>query len=245
MRLLALLGALAALCLPAAASDLAGIEAGTGMLYSNGNPVCSAQVVHSKANGDAVDTIILTADHCIASEESALSFGVAKYTEENELLVETTHGAEIVELYPELDIAVLKLRDTVTEFATVDIATAEEAGASLVKGTRILAVGYPNTRNLPMKDLVFTDGLYVGLTDSMLETVEVPMYRTTISVFYGNSGGGLYADIGGEWKFVGVTSQLDPERPWNTSLFSPVDTKSSFLRGAWNPDLSDPAYREK
>jgi S1-C subfamily serine protease len=217
------------------------------MLYSNGVPICSAQIVHSeKGRGDiGVETVVLTANHCISSPSSDLSFAVAKVTDDNKMLSVTLYGADLVKQHPKHEIAVLKLRDTETVFPAVDVATAEEAKEALAKGTRILAVGYPGTSNLPMNDLIITDGLYVGLTDSMVKSVEVLMYRTTISIWYGNSGGGLYALIGDDWKFVGVTSQLDPERPWNTSLFAPVDDKSEVLRGAWNPDLSDPAYREK
>lgn len=247
MRLLAILAAVAALCLPAHASDLAGIEAGTGMLYSNGRPVCSAQIVHSKpGKGDAgTETIVLTANHCVHSKDDEFAFAVPTYTEDADMLKVTLYGATVLKQEAKSDIAVFKLRDTETTLAAVDVATPEEAKAALIKGTRILAIGFPGTSYLPMKDLIVTDGLYVGKTDALSPGANAKFYRTTISVFYGNSGGGLYVQVGEEWKLVGVTSELDPERMWNTSLFSPVDTKSSFLRGAWNPDLSDPAYREK
>lgn len=216
----------------AKASDLAGIEKGTYMLYSDGVPGCSMQAVE---RDDSI--FLLTANHCVraAGAKTEYSLHLIAFDESifDKKIGEDVHYLEVVKRDPATDVAVLRPLDKDATFATVDIATADEAKAALFNGADVLAAGYPSTMAAPIGSLVFTDGHYVGLNRSFVPTVTAPMYRTTVSVHYGNSGGGLYAEVGDTWKLVGVTSQLDPERFWANSLFATIESIEKALR--WQP----------
>jgi S1-C subfamily serine protease len=246
MLRLAIAGLLALVCYPVHAVDLAGIEAATVILYQNDSAVCSASVVHS---GDDA-TILLTANHCI---DSGGEFSIrAVNKEEREVVSYTVYMVDVLKKEPKADLAVLRLRDKAAAFPVTDVATAEEADAVLFKGAEVLAAGYPGSRYAPMEDLVYTAGLFTGLRDSFVPSVEVPVYRTTSPLWYGKSGGALYVKVGDDWKLVGVASQLNPETPWETALFIPAKEIQKILVGAWagtvpplNPEVARETLRNK
>jgi S1-C subfamily serine protease len=234
MLRLAIAGLLALVCYPVHAVDLAGIEAATLMLYNNGRSVCTTQVVHSEGG----ETVLLVAHHCV---DGGGEFSIRQDIKVNGKVASyTVYMADVIKQDAKNELAVLRLRDTQTVFPATDIASLAEVDKTLFKGAEVLAAGYPGTRYAKMEDLVFTDGLYVGRRASFVPSVEVDVIRTTIPIWYGNSGGALYAKIGEEWKLVGVASQIDPETPWMTSLFIPVDAIEKILVGAWAGTVPPP-----
>jgi hypothetical protein len=239
MLRLAIAGLLALACSPVYAVDLAGIEAATLMLYEDGKPVCTTSVVHSGDSG----TILLSANHCI---DGGGEFSIRTVNKDGRAITSyTVYMVDVLKKEPKADLAVLRLRDKAASFPVTDVATAEEADGALFKGADVLAAGYPGTRYARMDDLVYTEGLFTGLRDSFEPSVKAEVYRATTPIWYGNSGGALYTKIDGEWKLVGVATQVDPETPWSTSLWVPAAEIQKILKGAWVPDLSDPAYRER
>jgi S1-C subfamily serine protease len=227
MLRLAIAGLLALVCSPVLAVDLAGIEAATVILYKGSSAVCSASVVHSGEDG----TVLLTANHCI---DGGGEFSIRTVNKDGRSITSyTVYMVDVLKREPKADLAVLRLRDKAASFPVTDVATAEEADAALFKGAEVLAAGYPGSRYAPMEDLVYTAGLFTGLRDSFVPSVEVPVYRTTSPLWYGKSGGALYVKIGGDFKLVGVASQLNPETPWETALFIPAKEIQKILVGAW------------
>jgi hypothetical protein len=240
MLRLAIAGLLALVCSPVLAVDLAGIEAATLMLYKDNAPVCTTSVVHSGDDG----TVLLSANHCI-DKGGEFSIRLVVKDENRQTISYTVYMADVLKRDPAADIAVLRLRDKGVSLPVTDVATVEEADAALFKGADVLAAGYPGTRYARMDDLVYTEGLFTGLRDSFVGSVKAGVYRATTPIWYGNSGGALYTKIGDTWKLVGVATQVDPETPWSTSLWIPAKEIQKILVGAWMPDLSDPAYRER
>lgn len=212
---------------PARASDIAGIAGATYVLHEDGDAICTAQ---------AVDTddglLILTANHCVDNRSAAFSVNLVTFDEAkfDKKVAETAYFLDVVRRDAKTDIAVLRPIDKSIDLDTVDLATVDEADAALSTGVPVLVAGFPGTDTAPMGDLLITDGRYVGLSKSYAPGTDGPLYRTTVSVHYGNSGGGLYVQVGDSWKLVGITSQLDPERKWVGSLFGTRDAIEKNIR---------------
>lgn len=212
---------------PAKASDIAGITKATYLLHSEGVPICSAQAV---TTDDGL--LFLTAQHCVENKTAQFSVNVVtlddvKYDKK---VFEAAYFVDVVKRDKEADVAVLRPMDRSLKLDTVDLATVAEAKAALIKGVEVLIAGFPDTSNAPIGDLLFTDGRYVGLSKSYSPDIKGPLYRTTGSVHYGNSGGGLYVQVGHAWKLVGVASQVDTDRMWVGSLFVNRDAIEKAIR---------------
>ena len=210
----------------AKASEFTDIEAGSFLLYENGSPLCTAQAV--KANDKVV---ILTANHCVKGTKSEYSIHLVDRDEANgQKLSEDVYYLEVVKRIPTTDLAVLRLIEKDVEIPLVDLATPEEATKVLIKGVEVVVAGYPNTDNSPMGELVYTDGRFTGMSKSFVPEVTVPLTRTTVPVHYGNSGGGLYVEIDGTYKLVGIASQTDPGLRWANSLFATASEINKAVR---------------
>ena len=240
----AILVAFLASLAPARAVDLAGIEAATYMLYADEKAICSSQVVHSDDDG----TVLLTANHCVDGPDTT-TYSVRETVRDGRAVISyTVYNAKVTRVDKQSDLAALTLLDTKARLPVTTIASVDEADTALFKGADVLAAGYPGTSNAKMADLVFTDGLFTGVRESFVPSVKIDVYRTTAPVWYGKSGGALYTRIDGDWKLVGVATQLDPETPWETSLWIPVVAVHKALLGLWKntlPDLSAPGYTER
>lgn len=212
---------------PARASDIAGITQGTYLLHMNGAAGCSAQAVKV---GDR--TLILTANHCVEDKKAVYSINRITFddTTFDKRVSEIVFYVDVLKRDIDGEVAVLRTVNPDVDLETVDLATIEEAKAALLKGAVVLTAGFPGTQNSPIGDLVFTDGMFTGLARSFVPTAKQPMYRTTAPIYYGNSGGGLYIEVGGSWKLVGITSQTDPELRWANSLFATRDVIEKNIR---------------
>lgn len=208
------------------ASDFTQIESGSFILYTNGTPSCTSQAVESGGK-----VAVITANHCTTGRDDEYSIHLVLRDQSNgQKVSELVYYVEVVKRIPEADISVLRLVDDKAVIPLVDLASAEEAKLALTKGAPVLVVGYPNTDNSPMGELVFTDGRFTGMTKSFVPEVKVPLFRTTVPVHYGNSGGGLYVQIGDTYKLVGITSQTDPSLRWANSLFAPTGEIQKAVR---------------
>lgn len=211
----------------ARASDLNGITAGTYLLHKDGEPGCSAQAVKDDGR-----LLLLTANHCVVKKDGVYSVNSVTYDaiEFDKKVSETIFYVDVVKRDETTDMAVLRPVDKALSLATVDLATIAETKAALVKGADVLVAGFPASENSPIGDLVFTEGMYTGLSRSFVPLVKAPMYRTTAPVYYGNSGGGLYVQVDGTWKLVGITSQTDSEMRWENSLYVSRDSIDKAIR---------------
>ncbi len=209
------------------ASDLTGIQNGTYLLHMNGDPGCSAQAI--KRDGKV---LFLTANHCVT--DTAAEYSVNRITFDadkfDKKVFESVYYVDVVKRDATTDTAVLRPVDKSLVLDVVDLATIAEAKAALSKGAPVLVAGYPNSMASPIGDLVFTEGMYTGLSKAFVASVTSPMFRTTASIYYGNSGGGLYVKIGDTWKLIGIASQTDPELRWVNSLFATTESIDKAIR---------------
>lgn len=212
----------------AKASDLTQIEAGTYGLYEGTERGCSSQAVRPSG----AEVLILTAAHCIGSVDAEHSIHLTTFDENDKKVEETIIYLDIVKVDKTTDFAILRPVDRGIDLAAVDLASVDDARSSVTKGALVLAAGFPGTNASPPGELVFTQGLYTGLSNSFAPEIKGKLFRTTVPIFYGSSGGGLYAEIDSTWKLVGVASQLDPGMPWMNTLFVSTDTIHAALETA-------------
>lgn len=223
--------ALAVSASPAIASRVPDIIAGTYILYENGNPSCTAQAVSVDGQVN-----LLTAGHCTTDKKAVYSVHTIVFDADkfDKKVTESIFYADVVRRDEEADVSVLRPVLQNSGLSVVDLATPDDI-KKLIKGVDVLVAGYPGSTASPMGELVLTDGYYTGISASWVPEIKTPMYRTSASIYYGNSGGGLYMLVDGELKLVGITSQTDPEMRWSNSLFATYDSITKALRLAPKP----------
>ncbi len=136
--------------------------------------------------------IVVTAKHCV---------------DELELGAETEAGM-LIYMSPTLDFALL--------FDTGRLSNERPAMRAPRLGEHIYAIGYPVQLATRKQALTVTDGIVCGPDDG-----EGHM-RISAPLYYGNSGGGLWAEDG---SFVGVTVSGFLEMPGMTFVVSAADVE--------------------
>lgn len=192
----------------AMASSLAQIEAATTLLYSNGVAQCSTQFID--------EGILLTANHCVTGGN--LSVHSQQFTEDGKLSVDTIYFADILVQDTDRDIAVLKLRaeDHAWKGVYVDLNVA----VPLQWGDPLIGVGYPGSNYQPNNKLYITSGKFLEVGPALMGFVAGEFYYTTVPIYYGMSGGGLYKETTpGDYTLIGVASQADPDMRHLSSLW--------------------------
>lgn len=203
------------------ASSMKDIASSTFKLYSEDHGICSVTFLHNDNDG----ALFLTAAHCV--DEPSLNLRRQKIDPKDlkTVLSESIYYVKAVRTSKAKDIAILQVIDKSVDFyeAPVDIATVEEA-AKLSVGDPVMVVGYPAAEALSITKGEFTGKVppIMGLSD--------PIYQTTAPVAGGNSGGGLYAQFGSEWKLIGTTSAKRTDNDIMT-YFSTAETVNEALRG--------------
>lgn len=164
------------------------------------NKNCSGSVVYSKRDDKTgkVETIILTAKHCLDAE-AEYTVNVPVYQNnvvvKHEAFVATRRGVSY-----KSDLGLLVLRDTQTFFEkTAKLAPAD---VPLTMGEEVWTVGYPLGLALTV-----TQGLF-GSAETLVDGKPEQYYRATPNAAPGNSGGALYhATASGDYELIGVTSR--------------------------------------
>lgn len=208
----------------ASASTTVDILSSTFKLHRDGTPICSGQFVET----DSVKDIFLTAAHCVKDKDA--TYSVVRYHVNDNL--DPTYDQVVYlkrsKVLANRDVAVLEVVDpSVVEFDTVDVASEEEA-KTLQPGYPVIFVGYPM-----VKEITVTDGLFTGRVKTPPEagkTVTHHLFRATVGVTGGSSGGGLYAEFDGEWKLLG-TAYGGFTIPDFINYFSTTDAVHDVLPG--------------
>lgn len=223
----ALLGASAA-----QASTIEQIAASTYKLYEDNRPICTAVAISP--------TQLATANHCVDGEN--LNVRVEKLDAEFKILSSDVRYVKTVRTSKEHDQAMLELKDPDLKFETfVDIAKPEEVKLSL--GTPIITVGYPKVMEITLTHGEFSS--LASLTD-MDPDMKKPFYKSTIPVTGGNSGGGLYSEIGPlvgdnlekNYKLIGLTTGGFRDVSF-MNYFSTVDGLKSLTASLIKLDILD------
>ena len=186
------------LTLGAQATSLNDALKGTVKLYSSDTGICSATLV--------ADDVLLTAGHCV--NEKDLNIRVQVKDKDFNLLREEIIYVDVSKKLTDLDLAILTPKDKLNSFKTVlgnnisvvSVATPEQAGSELWTGADIWTIGYPKAM-----ELTVTQGLFTGVVESPTDLEASPVYQITAPITGGNSGGGLYIRVDGEFYLVGVT----------------------------------------
>lgn len=190
--------ALSLLIGPATASSTVDILSSSFKLHRNGTPICSGQFIETTS----VKDLFLTAAHCVEDKKATYSVVVYHTNDNLDPTYDQVVYLKLSKVLANRDVAVLEVVDpTVVEFDTVDVATEEEA-KTLEPGYPVIAVGYPM-----VKEITVTDGLFTGRVKAPVEagkTVTHHLFRSTVNITGGSSGGGLYAKFDGELKLIGT-----------------------------------------
>lgn len=161
-------------------------------LYDGADSICSSVAVSP--------TQLVTAKHCMGSTE--LNITVEKLDKEFKVISSKTLYLKEIRTLSKFDQVMLELKDPDETLPTwVTIAKPEEVKLEL--GSPIVALGFPK-----VMELTLTHGEFSSMTslkkfdDSMTE----PFYKVTIPITGGNSGGGLFQEIDGTYKLIGLAT---------------------------------------
>lgn len=172
------------------ASSIQDIANATYKLYSGDTPICTAVAV--------AENKLITAAHC---DSDNMNIRIQNQNENFELESETIQYLKPIRTFKRKDVMLLEHKGNWTKNSTiVDIATEKEANEHLKFGVETIAVGYPM-----VKEITLTKGEFGQKVKSPSEDFwDSPLYKTTVPITGGNSGGGFYTKINGEYKLVGL-----------------------------------------
>lgn len=172
----------------------------TYKLHEAMTPYCSSTFVGNNDEG----AIFLTAAHCVA-DDGVMNVRIQNKSDEEktfgDVLSEEVFYLKAVKTLKGDDVAILQTTAKVHfPDVPVDIATEDEAKKVLKIGTPVTTIGYPKAQIVAV-----TTGEYTGkVPPPDGGPWEVPMYQITSPITGGNSGGGLFVEINGTLKLVGV-----------------------------------------
>lgn len=205
MRYLMAAGAALFMTGAASATDLQTAANATYKLYENGDGMCSAQHVKNIDEG----AVFLTAAHCVDGKTADYSIKIEnqgtsvgpKDQQSFEVTDERVFHVRVVRANEKSDVGVFitKSKTAGAELGDpIDIATPDEAN-SVKFGDDVIVLGFPAA-----EEKTITKGQFTGKINGVLDLQY--NYQTNVPVAGGNSGGGLYAKFGEDWKLIGTTS---------------------------------------
>lgn len=187
------------LAAPASANQLQD-EVLSHTVQLNGN--CSGTLIYSnrdKKTGD-VETVILTAKHCVANADKQDMFVDFPVYQKNRVVKKDRYIARVKAQSYKADLALVVLKDKQTYFDKVSKLGGDDVDIAM--GDQVVTVGYPLGNALTV-----TSGLF-----GSLETIDYPSdgveyYRATPDIVGGNSGGAMYHKTAtGAYELIGVTT---------------------------------------
>jgi len=187
-------------------------------IYKDNVPICSGTIVNTPKTGEQ---LLVTSAHCLVDldklkeqslveqihelEKTDLTIKKVFYNEKMEPTIERVYYLKHFNymISPEIDMALLSLKDPTIKLPAVDVATDEEL-KDLKIGDGVATAGFPLGF-----DFTVTFGHFSGKVRSSRDPINTVVYRYTAPSTYGNSGGGLYRVTNdGEYKLIGVVSHV-------------------------------------
>lgn len=173
----------------------------------------SGTVVHSETHEGKLETFILTSYHVVAKRGTTRIWDILK-----EGFVTKKRGDDVVFV----DVFI-RDRGRIDGFATLEaevVAESSRYDLALLKVNRGVQFKYvakiatiEQSKFLDVFDEVYVIGCSIGMhplpTKGELTTLDIwvkgrPMHMTNAPLIKGNSGGGLFSKIEGEWRLIGV-----------------------------------------
>lgn len=161
------------------------------VVFNGERACCGGTVVKSTPE----ETLILTASHCIWNKDKTpMEYGYIQFDNDDKYRVE-------VEAYNRnQDLALLRVTDGIEE---KDVAPIAED--SPMVGDKIWVVGY----GAGVEDIM-SQGIVSKSNTKSIHAPETHCILIDASVYYGNSGGGVYND---DNELIGVVIQIGPQHP--------------------------------
>ena len=141
-----------------------------------------------------VETLVLTAAHCIATN---LNIRKQSFDANLNVYKETVFYLKPVRVFKPEDVAVLRVIDKSELFPVARLAMER---TSPPMGRKVWVVGYPKSL-----DITLTTGEYGGLVKNPRPNMPL-MVRATAPIHPGSSGGGLFIKTVRGYELIGVTS---------------------------------------
>ena len=198
------------------ASSLEEVISASYRLENSKGSTCSGTFVNTPKG----EQVFVTSAHCVIDLDQPYfntkpegEFLIKKVTKNEALRPSVEHvfyldvpmaNNSLYYIFPQKDIAILKLRNSVVRFPTADLMTNEEADKFAVIGNEVTVVGYPLGF-----EVTHTRGEFSSKERSMKKGIDSIVYRYTAPSTYGNSGGGLYAELPNkDYKYMGTISHI-------------------------------------
>lgn len=189
------------------------------------NKNCSGTIIYSDRDKESgkVNTIVLTAKHCVDSTDQRLDVMTYVYDKRNRLKTEEAHKARVLGTSYKSDLALIKLDDQDTIFKTAKVAP-KETGESLVFGQDVWNVSYPlgGSQNLSVGTLGRVEHI------DAFKTKTGEFYRMSPDVAPGSSGSGMFQKTTGDYELIGVVTGM--YTGWSfTGLITPIEEIVEYL----------------
>lgn len=207
----------------ASASTLEEVAKASFKLHDNGSPNCSAVAISP--------TQLVTAFHCVAEGTGVsnnLSIHFDTLDENYNVISSQIETVKVVRGIKNKDVAFLELRNPKAMPITTYVDVAKPDEVNLKFGDPLIVVGYPMAI-----DLTVTHGEFTGLVPLPISGTVGGFYKTTVPVTGGNSGGGLYAEFGDEFKLIGLTTAGYTNVSF-MSYFSNVNSLNEVMKNLWS-----------
>lgn len=186
------------------------------------NDNCSGTIIKSDRDevSGKVETLILTAKHCTSKNDAPATVNIWEYDKQMRQIIKKNLLAKVRGQWFKGDLALIELTDKDNLYTTV--ATVAKEDFNPTPQSEVVAIGFP----MGLEKSI-TDGRFVSRLSTPSAPIKDEMFLTTVKVAGGSSGGGLYAEIDGEYRLIGVASMTASAFPW--AFFVPIDQVRSYI----------------
>jgi S1-C subfamily serine protease len=193
---------------------------------------CTGTMIYSQENIQevndkkivGVDTLVLTAKHCVDGMDDDETTTVLVPTYQNNMVVSNaSYVAKVFKEDHDSDLAILRLNDTKTVFT--NLVTLAPSDVELFSGETVMHIGYPDNGTLSI-----TRGNFGSrMTHSFMPDGISEYYQTSSAAYYGSSGGPLFHfDDEGNYEQIGVVCCGNVEAGFIV-WYTPIDYIQDFV----------------
>lgn len=198
---------------------------------------CSGTLIYSDRDDETgkVNTIVLTAKHCVEKVDERLQIMFQNYNKSNRQVSETGYDAKVIGISYKSDLALIKLNDQDKLFTVAKVAP-KETGESLLFGQDVYSVSYPmgGSKTFTVGSLGRVE--VIPPFETISNTAEY--YRATPDIFAGSSGSAMFQNTTGDYELIGVLTG-GYGRVTFMNLYTPIEEIHDYL------DVAKKSYEVK